>query len=55
VVVGNHSPELTKLKGKSRIFFANGNYANGILEGLNHYNFLSDITIPEEVHPTTKR
>lgn len=48
VVVANHSPELARLRGKSRIYFANGNYAVGILEGLKHYHFLSDITIPEE-------
>ena len=49
VVVGNHSPELTKLRGKARIYFAKGNFANGILEGLAHYHFLTDITIPEEL------
>ena len=48
VVVGNHSPELTKLRGKTRIYFAKGRYAKGILEGLAHYQFLSDIAIPED-------
>jgi sucrose-phosphate synthase len=48
VVVGNYGPELSKLRGKSRIYFAKGNYAKGILEGLAHYHFLTDITIPEE-------
>lgn len=48
VVVGNHSPDLAKLRGKSRIYFAKGYYAKGILEGLAHYHFLADITIPED-------
>jgi sucrose-phosphate synthase len=48
VVVANHTPELNKLQGKSRIYFAKGNYAAGILEGLEHYHFLDEITIPEE-------
>jgi len=48
VVVGNHSPELSRLRGKARIYFAKGRYAKGILEGLAHYRFLADIKIPEE-------
>ena len=48
VVVGNHSPELDKLKGKPRIYFARGEFSEGIIEGLEHYQFFSDITIPEE-------
>jgi sucrose-phosphate synthase len=48
VVVGNHSTELDKLKGKHRIYFAEGEYAKGIIEGLHHYNFLGDIRVPEE-------
>ena len=48
VVVGNHSPELTRLRGKARIYFAKGHYAKGIIEGIGHYHFLSDITIPED-------
>ena len=43
VVVGNHSPELDKLKGKPRIYFAEGKYAKGIIEGLEHYNFFNEI------------
>lgn len=50
VVVGNHSPELDKLHGKSRIYFAKGKFASGILEGLAHYHFLSEIRIPHEAH-----
>jgi sucrose-phosphate synthase len=50
VVVGNHSPELARLRGKARVYFAKGHYAKGIIEGIAHYHFLSDITIPED-HP----
>ncbi|MEN9266649.1 MAG: HAD family hydrolase, partial [Thermostichales cyanobacterium BF4_bins_65] len=39
VVVGNHSPELEKLRGQSRIYFAEGCYAWGILEAIKFYNF----------------
>jgi len=40
VVVGNHSPELEKLRGRDDIYFAQAPYAGGILEGMAHYNFL---------------
>ncbi len=39
VVVGNHSPELEPLRGLEQIYFAQGHYAAGILEGLTHYAF----------------
>jgi sucrose-phosphate synthase len=39
VVVGNHSEELTYLKGTNRIYFAEASYAHGILEGMQHYKF----------------
>jgi len=49
VVVGNHSPELNKLRGRPRIYFAEGCHANGILEGIAHYDFFGEIkTLPEE-------
>ena len=48
VVVGNHSQELEKLRGKPRILFAEGSHAWGILEGIEYYNFLGDIRVPEE-------
>jgi sucrose-phosphate synthase len=38
-VVGNYSPELEKLKGQRKIFFAKQNYAGGILEAIRHYRF----------------
>ncbi len=54
VVVGNHSAELDKLKNKPRIYFAEGKYAQGIIEGLDHYKFLGDIEVPEAVHDESK-
>ncbi len=39
IVVGNHSPELEPLRGMEHIYFAQGNQAAGILEGLQHYGF----------------
>ena len=50
VVVANHSVELERLKGKSRIFFAQRPHAEGIMEGLTFYNFLDEIRIPEELN-----
>lgn len=40
IVVGNYHPDLEKLKGLRHIFFASKNYAAGIMEGMEHYNFL---------------
>ncbi len=40
VVVGNHSPEIESLRGNRRVYFADNNYAAGILEGIRHYRFL---------------
>jgi len=45
VVVGNHSPELERLRDRDRIFFAEGHYAWGILQGMEHYDFLDSISI----------
>jgi sucrose-phosphate synthase len=39
VVVGNYSPELEKLRGQTGVYFANGLYAEGILEAIGHYRF----------------
>lgn len=41
VVVGNHSPEVAKLKGRELIYFADSAYADGVLEGIRHYNFFN--------------
>ncbi len=40
VVVGNHSAEIEKLRGNDRVYFADGHYAAGIIEGIRHYDFL---------------
>ena len=48
LVVNNYSQELEKLKGEPRIYFAKKQYADGIIEGIEHYNFLNNITIPGE-------
>ena len=48
VVVGNHAPELDRLRNQPRVYFAEGQYAHGILEGIDHYDFLGDIRIPVE-------
>ncbi len=39
VVVGNHSSELETLRGLEQVYFAQHDYAAGILEGLDHYGF----------------
>lgn len=39
VVVGNYSSELEKLRGQANVYFAEGNYAQGILEAIAHYQF----------------
>lgn len=44
VVVGNHSPELEVLSGQTGIYFAQAEYARGILEGIEHYGFADDIS-----------
>ena len=41
LVVGNHSEELEKLRRKRNIYFSPETYAAGIIDGLNHYGFLS--------------
>lgn len=48
VVVGNYSSELERLRGRPRIHFAKGHCAWGILEGIEHYDFLGTIRIPED-------
>jgi len=52
IVVGNYSRELEKLRGRNRIYFAQGQYARGILEGLNHFNFLTETETQEEAYET---
>jgi len=48
VVVGNHSPELEPLRQWPRIYFAEAAHARGIIEGIEYYNFLDNIVIPND-------
>jgi len=50
VVVGSHSAELDKLRGKPRVYFAHGSFAQGIIEGIEYYDFLDEIVIPNDEH-----
>ena len=49
VVVGNYSKELEKLRRLPRIYFAKGRHARGIIEGIEYYNFLGHVRIPNDV------
>jgi sucrose-phosphate synthase len=49
VVVGNHSEELDILRGRERIYFADGRYAWGILEGIEHYDFFGAMQSAQEL------
>ncbi|MBN2040642.1 MAG: HAD-IIB family hydrolase [Spirochaetes bacterium] len=42
IVVGNYSKELEKLKGLKNIYFADRNYAGGIIDGLTYYKFVEN-------------
>ncbi|MCH9028679.1 MAG: HAD-IIB family hydrolase [Bacteroidetes bacterium] len=42
VVVANHSLELENLKGKKKVYFSSQEYAGGLIDGIKHYNFLSN-------------
>jgi len=41
VVVGNHAPEMEQLREETSVFFASGHHARGVIEGIEHYQFLS--------------
>lgn len=47
VVVGNYSEELEHLRKNPTVYFADAEYAGGILEGIENFNFLGDIKKPE--------
>ncbi|GMR15910.1 MAG: HAD-IIB family hydrolase [Gammaproteobacteria bacterium] len=48
VVVGNrHHEELSQLVDQERIYFAGQNYAFGILEAIEHYDFFHACKVPE--------
>ena len=42
VVVGNYSHELDLLRGSKRVYFAKRNYAGGIIDGIDYYQFLKN-------------
>ncbi|NET01809.1 MAG: HAD-IIB family hydrolase [Sphaerospermopsis sp. SIO1G1] len=44
VVVGNYSKELEKLRDYSQVYFAKGDYAWGISEALDHYDFFGNLS-----------
>lgn len=46
VVVGNHHPELDKLRGFERIYFAEATHARGILEAVEHFDLLNRCDVP---------
>ena len=48
VVVGNYKKELEHLRQHSRVYFAPGRHARGVLEGIDYYDFLGHIRIPQE-------
>ncbi len=48
VVVKNHGKELEKLRGRPRIYFAEGEYARGLLEGVDYYAFFDHVQIPND-------
>lgn len=48
VVVANHSRELNRLRKRPRVYFARAAHAAGILEGIEYYNFLDKIVIPND-------
>ncbi len=48
VVVGNYSSELERLRNRPRIYFAKAAHARGILEGIDYYQFLTNIVIPND-------
>lgn len=48
VVVGNYSRELERLRGRERIYFADGQHAWGVLQGLEYYDFLEEPRIPDQ-------
>ncbi|MEM6689942.1 MAG: HAD family hydrolase [Planctomycetota bacterium] len=49
VVVANHGPEMETLRSRPRVFFASQPHARGVLEGIEYYNFLGNIRIPNDL------
>ncbi|MBN1115045.1 MAG: HAD-IIB family hydrolase, partial [Oligoflexia bacterium] len=42
IIVGNYSDELEKLRGGKNVYFSQKKYAEGIIDGLKHYNFIDN-------------
>jgi sucrose-phosphate synthase len=51
VVVGNYDPDLEKLRGEPLVYFAEGHYARGIIEGIEHFDFFGEIKVPRSETP----
>ena len=43
IVVGNYSPELSTLRERHGVYFAEAEYADGILEGIHHFGFVDGV------------
>lgn len=43
VVVGNYSPELEGLRGRPKVYFATAEHADGILEGIEHFDLTKGV------------
>ena len=48
VVVGNHHPELDQLRGFQRIYFARATHIRGVLEAIEHFDFLGRCDVPPQ-------
>ncbi|MEM7434251.1 MAG: PfkB family carbohydrate kinase [Myxococcota bacterium] len=48
VVVGNHTSELERLRGRPRVYFSKQRHAWGVLDGIDWYDFLGKIRVPPE-------
>ncbi len=48
VVVGNYSKELEKLRGQPRLLFARRDYAWGVVEALDYFDFLDRVVTHDE-------
>jgi sucrose-phosphate synthase len=48
VVANRHHEELSQLIDQQRIYFAKAPYAAGIMEAVEHYQFLGECRVPDE-------
>ena len=48
VVANRHHEELSQLTDQQRIYFAKAPHAAGIIEAVEHYDFLGECRVPEE-------